>query len=132
MSSHQQKPHHSYARVLRPTTLFVTPACALEIWLPCRALVDLAILVSSLHGKWDSVRSQSAVAARRKISQEIWARTFTSTLPSRMPQRYCSAWVGPGGFSRRPPAVMRWDHLCPVFRPAGNSWWWVYHRTPSI
>src|SRR5260370_14840053 len=54
------------------------------------ALAALSILVFSLRGTWDSVRSQSGVDLRMKSLQRIWARTSTSILPPRTPQRYCS------------------------------------------
>src|SRR5207244_9741721 len=130
-SSVPQKPLLSSARVSRPTTLFATPACAAEIWLLCRALVALGIWVSSLRGTWDSVLSQSGVDARRKSLQKIWARTSTSILPSTMPQRYCSVWVGPERFFQQPPVAMLWGHLCLVLQPAASSLWWVYLWTRS-
>src|SRR5213594_1028607 len=118
MSAHPRKPLLSFARALRPITLFAMPACAAEIWSRCRALVDLAILVSSLRGTWDSVLSQSGVDARRKSLRKTWAHTFTSILPSRMPQQYCSVWVERERFLQQEPVVMPWDHLCPVLQPA--------------
>src|SRR5438132_10623184 len=113
-------PPLSSARVSPPTTLFATPACAVEIWSPCRALVALAILVSSLRGTWDSVLSQSGVDARRKSLRKTWAHTFTSILPSRMPQQYCSVWVERERFLQQEPVVMPWDHLCPVLQPTAS------------
>jgi alcohol dehydrogenase, propanol-preferring len=65
--------------------------------------------------------SQSAVDARRKGLRKIWVRTFTSILPSRMPLRCCSAWAGPGRFSRQEPVVMAWDHSYPALQPAASS-----------
>src|SRR2546426_1075897 len=82
-------PPLSSARVSPPTTLFATPACAAEIWSPCRALVALGIWVSSLRGTWDSILLQSGVDARRKSLRGIWARTSTSILPSTMLQHRC-------------------------------------------
>ena len=121
----------SSARVSRPTTLFATPACAVEIWSGCRASVALGILVSSSRGTWDFVLSQSGVDARRKSLREIWARTSTSILPPRMPQRCCSVWAGPERFSQQAPVVMLWGGLCPVLQPAASSSWSVYRRTRS-
>src|SRR5713101_5723778 len=129
MSSHPQKRLRSYAQVSQPTTLFATPACAVEIWSLCRASVVLGISASSLRGTWDFVLSQSDAEATRKNLRKIWARTFTSILPPRMPQRYCSVWVGPERFSQPPLVVMQWGRLCPVFQPAEDSLWWVYRRT---
>ena len=83
----------------------------------------LGILVSSLRGTWDSILSQSGVDARRKSLREIWARTSISILPSRMPPRYCSVWVGPERFSQQAPVAMQWGGLCPVWQPAANSSW---------
>src|SRR3989440_4785577 len=83
----------------------------------------LGILVSSSRGTWDSVLSQSGVAARRKSLRKTWARTSTSILPPTMPQRCCSVWAGPERFLQRPPVVMVWGHLCPVLRSAANSSW---------
>ena len=131
MSSHPQRPLLSSARGSQPTTLFATPACAAEIWSPCRALVDLGILASSLRGTWDSVLSQSGVDATRKSWRKTWARTSTSILPPRMPQRSCSVWAGRERFLQQEPVVMPWDHLCPVLQPAASSSWSVYRRTRS-
>src|SRR5712691_890261 len=116
MSSHPQKPLRSSARVSQPTTLFATPACAAETWSRYRVLAALGILVSSLRGTWDFVLSQSDAEATRKNLRKIWARTFTSILPPRMPQRYCSVWAGPERFSQPPLVVMQWGRLCPVFQ----------------
>jgi alcohol dehydrogenase, propanol-preferring len=66
MSSAPQKPPLSCAQVSRPTTLFATPACAVETWLPCRALVALGILVSSSRDTWDSTLV-SGLGARGKL-----------------------------------------------------------------
>src|SRR3984893_1316864 len=66
MSLGQQERLLSSALASRLTMLFATPACAAEIWSPCRALAASDIWVSSLHGRWDSILSQSGVAATRK------------------------------------------------------------------
>ena len=88
--------------------------CAAEIWSLCRALATLGILVFSLRGTWGFIPSQSGRDATRKGLRKSWARTSTSILPPRMPQRFCSAWVGPEGFSRQAPVAALWGHLCPV------------------
>src|ERR1700720_2322215 len=63
------------------------------------------------------------------LKSKIWARTSTSMLLSRMPQRYCGEWAGPEGFSQQEPVVMPWGHWCPVLQPAVSSSWSVYRRT---
>src|SRR5258708_18621047 len=121
MSSHPQKPLLSCARALRLTTLFAMPACAAEIWSPCRALVVLVLGASNLRGIWDSVLSQSGVDERRKSLRKIWALTSTSILRPTMPQQYCSVWAGRERFLQQEPVVMPWDHLCPVLQRAASS-----------
>src|ERR1700737_5557646 len=103
MSLGPQKPPVSSALASRPTMLFVMPACAAEIWSPCRALVVLGTLASSLRDKWDSIPLQSDVEARRKSLRKISARTSTSILPSMIPQPYCSVGEGPGETAKPPP-----------------------------
>src|SRR6516164_1948792 len=63
--------------------------------------------------------------------QKIWAHTFTSMVPSRTPQRCCSAWAGPERFSQREPVVMLWGDLWPVSQFAASSSWLVHRKTRS-
>src|SRR5258708_35104901 len=121
MSSHPRKPLLSSARALRPTTPFAMLACAVETWSLCRALVDLAILVSSLRGTWGSVPSQSGVDATRKSLRKTWVRTSTSILLSRIAQPYYSVWAARERFLQQPPALVPWDHVCRGLDPPGNS-----------
>jgi D-arabinose 1-dehydrogenase-like Zn-dependent alcohol dehydrogenase len=61
----------SSARVSRPTTLFATLVCAVEIWSLCWALVGLGILGFSSRATWDSTRSQSVAEARKRSWRKI-------------------------------------------------------------
>ena len=50
----------------------------------------------------------------RKSWRKTWARTSTSILRPKMPQRCCSAWAGRERFLQPEPVVMRWDRWCRV------------------
>src|SRR3981081_3162978 len=122
MSSHQQKPLLSCARVSRLTTLFATPACVVATWLLCRALVALGIWVSSSRDRWDSILLRSDADPRRRSLRKMWALTSTSIVPAGMPQRCCSVWAGPERFWQQEPVVMPWGTLWPVLHN-GASWY---------
>src|SRR5437879_5445848 len=76
----------------------------------------LGIWVSSLRGRWDSILLRSDADPRRRSLRKIWARTSTSIVPARMPQRCCSVWAGPERFWQQEPVVMPWGHLWPVLQ----------------
>src|SRR3981189_2952191 len=87
------------------------PAFGGGTWWVCRGLAALGIWASSLRGRWDSILLRLDVDARKRSLRKIRARTSTSIVPARTPQRGCTVWAGPEGFLQQERVVMPWGHL---------------------